>query len=134
MVVASRWWQRAGHDAAGQRRRAAPARARARLKEMAAATAAGSRQQAANHTRAAVSGLVADTADLPESGLTPGDVRRQLTEYAVDAALVDRVDELLEKCDAARYGTDQTGKELHREGQAVVEQLISALKAQKRFR
>jgi hypothetical protein len=134
VVVASRWWQHAGRDVAGRRRRGAPARARTRLKEASAAIAAGNGQEAADHARTAVTGLVADAADLPESGLTPGDVRRKLTEFAVDAALVDRVDELLKICDAARYGTHQTGEKLQREAKTVAEQLISSLKTQKRFR
>jgi hypothetical protein len=134
VAAASRWWQHAGRDVAGQRRRGAPARARTRLKQAAAASAAGNERDAADHARSAVTGLVADAADLPESGLTPGDIRQKLTDFVVDAELVDRVDELLQTCDAARYGTVETGNRLQREVKKVTEQLISALNTQKRFR
>ena len=38
-----------------------------------------------------VAGLIADVTDIPEAGLTPGDVRQQLTSLDTDQALVERV-------------------------------------------
>jgi hypothetical protein len=134
VAVVSLRWQRAGRDIAGRRRRGASARARSRLKEAFAAKSAGNVRPAADHVQGTIAGLIADVADLPEVGVTLGDVRRQLTEFGTDPALIDRVDDLLKTCDAARYGSLHAGKELQREATVVLEKLIASFKAQRRFR
>jgi hypothetical protein len=134
VAVVSVQIQRLGADTAGRRRRTAVSRARHRIQEATTALQRGAAGEGADRARDAVAGLIADVTDIPEAGLTPGDVRHQLTSWDTDPALVERVDELLSKCDAARYGAPDSSGNLGREADAVVKQLITSLKAQKRFR
>ena len=79
-------------------------------------------------------GLVADVSDLPEAGLTAKDICSQLRELGIDASLRDSVTDVLDRCDAARYGSSHQDPGLLDEAQQALEALIQALKAQKRFR
>ena len=134
VAVASVQIQRHGADTAGRRRRTAVSRARRCVAEAAEAFRRGAAREGADHVQDAVAGLVADVTSVPQAGLTPGDIRQQLISLGTAETLVDRVDRLLAKCDAARYGTSDAAGNLEREADSLVNQLITSLKAQKRFR
>jgi len=122
-------------DIARQRRQAAASRAHARLRQAKAELKADRAGQCAEHVRAALTGLVADMADLPEAGLTPRDVEKQLETSGVEKKLSDRVGAVLERCDAARYGaTDMAVGNLAREAGALLKPLAEQLRSKRRFR
>ena len=133
-IVAVRF-QRLTGDKALARRRAAPGRARRRLREARAALDAGHVGPGIEAAEAALVGLVADAADLPEAGLTPKDVRRKLEELGAPDDLVERVGEFLDACDAGRYGAaGQAGGGIGRRAGKLLSQTIDALNSQRRFR
>jgi hypothetical protein len=112
------------------RRRSAASRARRRLREAVSETKKpadwGDLQQAA------VFGLVADAAGIPEAGLTSEDVRTQLEQMGIDEGLCDRLSQWCEACDAARYGAGtDAGGELDRQAETLLEDMIGNLKAEK---
>jgi hypothetical protein len=134
VAVVSHQIQRLSADEAGRRRRAAPANARQRLQAGLDALNSHNLRAGADQVQTAVTGLVADVNDLPESGLTPRDVREQLSAQNVDQALIERVDDLLQSCDAARYGSLDAAGALGPQARQTLDDLIAALKQQKRFR
>jgi hypothetical protein len=134
VAVVSLRVQRLCADQAGQRRRAAPAKARKQLQTALAALNSRNVRAAADRVQTAVSGLVADVSDLPEAGLTPRDIREQLTAQGVDAALTERVDALLQSCDATRYGSLEAAGELETQARKTLDDLIATFKQQRRFR
>ena len=121
-------------DRSALRRRAAPGRARQRLRAAMAEWKAGRVREAADHIQDALAGLVADVADLHDAGLTPKDVLHHLQAWDVPEALAERVQRLLDSCDAARYGAAAASGSLGEEAPQVLEAVIEALRAQKRFR
>jgi len=128
-------FQRLTGDPSLLRRRQAAGRARRRLHTALASLSVSSSRQATDGLQAAVTGLVADVADLAEAGLTPREVREHLQTLGVADALVQRTGRLLDACDAARYGiVDQTPEALGREAEAVLDELIQTLKAKNKFR
>ena len=116
------------------RRRAAPARARRRLRDGTAQLAQGQTRSGVDLVQSALVGLVADAADLPEAGMTPKDVLRQLEEWGVASHLVARVDWLLDHCQAVQYGTSSRSGTWHQNAPPLLDELIEVLKAQRRFR
>jgi hypothetical protein len=125
--------RRRAADPALVRRRGAAMAARRRLQQAQLLTAEKPRE-AADALQAALAGLVADVADLPQAGLTPKDVVRQMETFALDAGLVARVRELLETCDAARYGVSTVAPpDLAAQTERVLEELIAALRRERRF-
>jgi hypothetical protein len=132
--VAARRRRLAG-DPARVRRRGAAAKVRHRLRKARAEFHARRPREAAEQLRAAVVGLVADAADLPEAGLTARDVRRQFETWDLDPDLIVRVERLLDTCDAARYGAaDGAMDPLADSSHALLETVIDKLKAKKRLR
>jgi len=128
------WFRRRRDDPAMVRRRKAAGKARSTLRQ---AMAAGARPalEVANLVQDSLVGLVADAANLPAAGLTPRDVAAQLEKFGVEGALGRRVGFLLESCDAARYGAlSGSAEDLGREAQTLLDELIRALKKQRRFR
>ena len=109
-------------DEAFVRRRGAVSKAKKRL-------AAGG-----DETRAALVGLVADAANIPEAGATTKDVCRILREYGVEEPLLERLAETLEKCDAARYAPSPAASDdLQHDATHVLDQLTRALKKKRRL-
>lgn len=123
------------NDGVSLRRRNAPGRARARVRQASADLAAGRVREAADQIQDALTGLVADFADLPEASLTPKDVCQHLEALAVDPALVEQIARLLNACDAARYGAlSGEAAGLDRQAEDALPQVLAALKARKRSR
>ena len=121
-------------DEAGRRRRGAVRRARSRLASALEALERREARQGADQVQEAVTGLVADVAGVPAAGLTLRDVRAHLTAMDIETKLVDRVERLLEQCDAAQYGSPDAVGRLGRDAKPILADLIAALKSQKRFR
>ena len=126
--------QRIAGDGSIVRRRGAPSRANRRLAEALLQIGQGRIVEGADLVQSAVVGLVADVTDLPEAGMTPRDVDSRLGELGVEDDLRRRVAELLETCDATRYGATQRSGELGREAPTVLAEVIMAMKAGRRFR
>jgi hypothetical protein len=126
--------QRRSADKALLRRRGAVKKAWRRLHRAQAEIDARRPRYAADHVQSAIVGLVADVADLAEAGLTPKEVGTELENLGVADGLVRRTADLLETCDAARYGTALGADGLGHEARQVVDELTKSLKANKRFR
>ena len=116
------------------RRRSAPARARKRIQEGAAELRENRIREGCDLIYSSLVGLVGDVANLPDAGMTPKDVDAQLKGLDLDHDLRRRVGQLLETCDAARYGSPGESGRLGHEATALVEEVIAALKAGRRFR
>ncbi len=121
-------------DTAALRRRAAAPRARQQLRDAVAKWQARQVREAADRVQDSFAGLVADVANLPDAGLTPKDVLRQLREWSVEETLVARTGHLLEACDAARYGGAAASGDLCEEASQVLDTVIAALRRQRRLR
>lgn len=133
LVAAARYVAPYLADAAWQRRRAAPGRARQRLQAACAEIRAGRQREGAEQLGAAVTGLVADLAGQAAAGMTSREVERQLAEWRVADELRRQVASLLETCDGARYGGSSAAVEaLGDSAPPLVEALIRALKGDKR--
>jgi hypothetical protein len=116
------------------RRRGAASKAKRRLAEALARIEQQRFVEGADLVQSALAGLVADVTDLPEAGMTPRDVDSRLAELGVEDGLRGRVAELLETCDAARYGAIQRSGQLGRDARDVLGDVIMAMKAGRRFR
>ena len=126
--------QRLAGDESIVRRRGAASKAKRRLAEALARIDQGRIVEGADLVQSAVVGLVADVTDLPEAGMTPRDVDSRLGELGVRDDLRHRVADLLETCDATRYGATQRSGQLGREARTVLDEVIMAMKAGRRFR
>ncbi len=122
-------------DPAAVRRRAAGRKVRDRLAAGVLHLAAGRTGDGSNPVQAALVGLVADLANLPEAGLTAKDVCRELTALGVEDELVGQTGRLLDTCDAARYGaSSQDPSRLGVQAEELLGRLLLSLQAKKRFR
>ena len=121
-------------DTALARRRGAVARARGCVAQARAEMEGGRARAGADGIEDALVGLVADVVDIAEAGLTPKDVCAQLDSLGVAEDLVGRVANLLETCDAARYGSAGRTEGLSSRAEQVLDEVIRSLKAKKRFR
>jgi hypothetical protein len=94
VLLATAMWfvRRRTADPAMVRRRGAAPRARRRIG-----------RGVAEEIRGALVGLVADVVDAPEAGMTTADACRRLRGVGVEEPIVERLAQLLEECDAARY-------------------------------
>jgi hypothetical protein len=127
--------RRVSGDQVLQRRRSARGRAQARLRDGLARIKSGGAQEGIDLLRAALTGFVADAADLPEAGLTTGDVREKLAAFGMEQDLIDRTARFLEACDSARFGAmGSEGTELAAESQEVLTALQRAFHKQGRLR
>jgi len=127
--------RRSKADRASLRRRRAAARARGQLRQAQAELSAGKVVAGADAVHDAIVGLVADTADLPEAGLTGKDVREQLSGFGTEESLVDRVVAILDARDAARYGASHRDPaEMSRQAEEVIEEVVRGLESKGRLR
>ena len=127
--------QRLTSDKALLRRRGAAGNARRKLRQARTELNARRTRQGTELLEAALVGLVADAADLPEAGLTPKDVCGQLGAWEVEEVVVERVGRFLETCDAGRYGASPRSLGgMLREAEALLQQMIRSLNAKRRFR
>jgi hypothetical protein len=116
-------------DPALQRRRSAATRVKSALAEAAKLLDSGSPDETCDAIRRAVSGLIADFADVSDAGLTPRDAAEQLTVLGVEGSLRDRTVALLNDCDAARYGAASNDvSRLHAAGVGIANELMVELK------
>lgn len=121
--------RRLNSDMARQRRRWAPGKARRLLGEAMQELSADHVRKGADRLESAVVGLVADWNDLPEAGMTSAEACRQLQALGVDGEVLNRVSQLIEKCETIHYGaTLQAGEALHSEAKPALEAAIRALK------
>jgi oxygen tolerance protein BatD len=126
--------QRIAGDGSIVRRRGAASKANRRLSEALLQIDQGRIVEGADLVQSAVVGLVADVTDLPEAGMTPRDVDSRLNELAVEDDLRRRVADLLETCDATRYGATGRSGQLGQDAGIVLDEVIRAMKAGRRFR
>lgn len=114
-------------DPAQIRRRKALGRAQESL-NMITSTASSDRLSPDAVTRI-ISGLIADHTNRPEAGMTSHDAKQVLTELGVDSEVTGRAVELMERCDAVRYGASVEELPLAEDCQAVINELGAELKA-----
>ena len=126
--------RRRTQDKSALRRRAAVGHAHHHLRKAKTHWQSQQVQDAADCIQAALAGLVADVADLPDAGLTPKDVLEHLAAWNVPEPVVAQVARLLDACDAARYGGAAASGVLSDEAQSVLDAVIKSLRSQKRFR
>ncbi|MFP8870816.1 MAG: BatD family protein, partial [Myxococcota bacterium] len=91
-------------DTSLQRRRGAAAQAKRRLHAAETHLAAGNVREGVEGIGGSFVELVAATTDATHGVLTSTDTVDRLRELKVDAAIVTRVDEVMQACDHARYG------------------------------
>jgi hypothetical protein len=121
-------WRRLREDPARVRRKAAPERARQRLKDARSALAAGRSSDGAAALRGALAGLVADVSGHPEAGMTARDAADRLVALGLEQELAGRLSSVIDSCDGLRYGGDAGDLErLAAEAQAATQALESAL-------
>jgi hypothetical protein len=134
-AFATRRIRKVSGDQALRRRRSARSRARTRIDEAASRLEAGDLKQGVDLIRSALTGLVADAADLPEAGLTVRDVKEHLLRLEIEAELVARIETLMESCDAACYGAlaDQGGG-LAQQSKELLAALLTALQKMGRLK
>lgn len=111
------------------RRRGAAARARERLSQAREHFAHGKVREGAERVRAALAGLVASYAAVPDAGLTASDVRGLLVEMGVADEQRDALVRLLDRCDALLYGaTDAAHHRLPDDAAELVDAILPALR------
>ena len=124
--------QRHGADPAIGRRHSAAARARGRMHDALRGFGAGDRRKATDQLGTTLIGLVADTFNIPESGLTSTDAARQLAQAELDTALIQRFSSLLDACDHVRYGASaQAIDSIRDQFPELLDELTTALKRKK---
>ena len=79
--------------------------------------------------RAALAGLVADVAGIPEAGLTWREAVEQLKALDVDDETADRVGRLIETCDGLRYGGSDKEAPLREDARSVVDKLTESFRS-----
>ncbi|MCA9119293.1 MAG: BatD family protein [Planctomycetaceae bacterium] len=124
--------QRFQSDTSLQRRRTAAADARRRLRAATSLAEEGDTRRGAEAISEALIGLVADATNTPYGVLTSTDAARRLRELKIADETVRRVQEVMQTCDDARYGAaGEAMKELPNLAEAVLEDLIRAMKKQR---
>ncbi len=127
--------RRVSGDEALKRRRAASGRGRTRLHEGTAGLRSNDIPGGAEKIRNAFAGLVADASDIPEAGLSPRDILERIESLGVEKSLRDRIEELLESLDAARFGAQAAeGTPLAEQSDALFGRLVKELKKKGRLR
>ncbi|MGD9128303.1 MAG: BatD family protein, partial [Planctomycetia bacterium] len=128
-------YRRLHEDPDRKRRRSAVGVARGRIAEGRKLLRTGETNRGAETVHAALAGLIAAAVGVPESGMTTADACRRLESFGADAQLIADLRELLETCDATRYGgADATLHGLVDRLDTILNQTITTLKRQKRLR
>ena len=121
--------RRVRDDPAILRRRKARSRARSALDEADSALQSGNRRESCDAVRRAVTGLIADFACVPESGLTGRDAADHLKVLGIEKNLQTRTQQFLDSCDAARYGAASDGvATLCSDAGKLVDELVETLR------
>ena len=132
-TLSIRYVQQIREDPALLRRRSAAQRAQASLRQAATDLATGNAAESCESLRRAVTGIVADYADVPAAGLTPRDAAQRLEVLGVEVSLCAKTEELLNQCDATRYGAAADGaSQLLTDASRLVDQLVSDLRKSSR--
>ena len=132
LAAGVQYTRRVREDPALMRRRGASVRAQALLDEARTQLAAGDVRVACESLRRAVTGLIADFANIPEGGLTPRDAATALESLGVEAELCRSVDQFLSACDEASYGSAvDVVPELEHQARQLIRELIAG--SRKRF-
>ncbi|MFG0316082.1 MAG: hypothetical protein ACF8XB_02320, partial [Planctomycetota bacterium JB042] len=118
--------RRLAGDPVRKRRRTAGDRALRRAAEARERAAAGDAVAAATGVAAALRGLAADAAGVPEAGLLPRDAADHLRSAGVDDATVDRVRRFLDEVDGLRYGGGVSAA--GEDADALVKDVLAALR------
>ncbi|QDU60725.1 hypothetical protein Pan216_15750 [Planctomycetes bacterium Pan216] len=134
VLVVRRW--STTNDPVSQRRRGATTRAHRRLAEAHKQLAGGNLRNGSDQIQAAVTGLVADAAGLSEDSLTANEVSHQLEQWGINGTTGQHVNKLLDHCEASRYGAGSSSeaRELDKESQEVLRDLVAAMKSRGVFR
>lgn len=115
-------------DPAAVRRRGSPARALAAINN---ATVKNSSDHGSvcEGLAMAVTGLIADFANVTEAGLAPRDAAEHLQDLGASEELCDRLLTFLTQCDAARYGSVSDGIDpLESQARSLIDDLANVLK------
>jgi hypothetical protein len=134
LVVARQRVGRRADNSEWKRRRQGAGRARQRISEVRRQLATASPNEVADQLSQTFVGLVADTSNSEESGLTSAEAIARLGEFQVGEELVERCRTLLDRCDAIRYGAAAGDLgELVDQAHELAESLIQTLRKQKRL-
>ncbi|MCH2201122.1 MAG: BatD family protein [Fuerstiella sp.] len=112
-----------------KRRRKALATAEVCLKTAESHLEAGDSVRGCDSIHRAIAGVIAAWAGIPEEGLTARDAAAELTRMRIDSGLASQAAELLENCDAARYGavSDDVSLLLN-EARQLIQQIVNILR------
>jgi len=102
--VSARTLRRRYGDPAALRRRSAAGRARSRLREAQSLLRQGNRADGVDRLRSALTGFVGDVAGGTAEGMTHKDLRDGLVGIGLESERARALAQILEECDAARYG------------------------------
>lgn len=72
-------------------------------------------------------GLIADVTGKPTAGMTPQEVSAKLVELDLPIELADQVRDLLEQCEASRYGASQVGPQEIETAERLLRSIASAM-------
>ncbi len=128
--------RRVAGDTALKRRKAAGGRAISRVRSGGDKIRNNDMRGGLELVRSALAGLVADTADMDEAGLTVREIIDIIESLGADKALADRVSRLLEDCDAALFGSlsGEDSFEAAKESEEVIRALLKLFKKEGRLR
>lgn len=122
-------YRRRQSDPARLRRRTAPGRAQDQLKAAKRDLRSGRKETGVANLQATFTGLVADLADRDAAGITPRDASRLLLDAGVSEELAGQAREVLEACDAVRYGSADAAAGLVDQAEHVLTKLLDELKS-----
>jgi len=131
IVLTSRHLARYWSDSASVRRRGAARVARDRLKQALLKIEQVGWRGGAEGVRGAFCGLVADYANQAEAGMTPRDATSNLRKLGVPEPLLQRLQQVLDACDDARYGGTSNVMPPKDTLDRLLEDLIAAVKQSK---
>ncbi|MBI2477310.1 MAG: BatD family protein [Planctomycetia bacterium] len=124
--------QRLQADTSLQRRRTAAADARRRLQAAIRVATGGDARSGAEAISEALIGLVADATNTPHSVLTSTNAISKLVELGIAEPIVSRMRDVMQTCDAARYGaTGSSMSELPTAAAGALDDLVRAMKGQR---
>lgn len=117
---ATSWLRNRNTDTQAVRKRTAFSRATSSI---------SSAESSTDALQAAIVGLIADVTGAQEAGIAARDAQEKLRSINVDSDTVEKVGTFLDRCDAARYGSDSSSQSgLKTDAESLVQALKSAIK------